>query len=44
VPALKLYTNPTIDIYSALTETELELPLFPVGISAGFPSPALDFI
>jgi DNA polymerase V len=42
--ALKLHTSPTIDIYSALTETELELPLLPVGISAGFPSPAVDFI
>ncbi|MBS1537924.1 MAG: translesion error-prone DNA polymerase V autoproteolytic subunit [Bacteroidetes bacterium] len=33
-----------MDIYSALTETELELPLVSEGISAGFPSPALDFV
>lgn len=42
--ALKLHSSPVIDIYSAAAETELELPLVPGGISAGFPSPALDFI
>ena len=42
--ALKLHTSSTMDIYSALTETELELPLVSEGISAGFPSPALDFV
>ena len=42
--ALKLHTTKTLDIYSALTDTELELPLIPGGIHAGFPSPALDFI
>lgn len=41
---LKLHTSKTIDIYSALTETELELPYVNEGISAGFPSPALDFV
>lgn len=41
---LKLHTGAVIDIYSALTETELEIPMIPGGISAGFPSPALDFI
>ena len=41
---LKLHTGNVIDIYSALTETELEIPMIPGGISAGFPSPALDFI
>lgn len=41
---LKLHTGAVIDIYSALTETELEIPMVPGGISAGFPSPALDFI
>lgn len=40
---LILHTSDKIDIYTALTETELELPLIPQGISAGFPSPALDF-
>ena len=42
--ALKLHSTTTLDIYSALTETELELPMVSQGISAGFPSPALDFI
>ncbi|MCG9911330.1 MAG: translesion error-prone DNA polymerase V autoproteolytic subunit [Flavobacteriales bacterium] len=41
---LKLHTSKTLDIYSALTETELELPYVSEGISAGFPSPALDFV
>ena len=41
---LKQYTSNTIDIYSALTETELQLPYVDEGISAGFPSPALDFV
>jgi DNA polymerase V len=44
VAKLKLHTGNVIDIYSALTETELEIPMVPGGISAGFPSPALDFI
>ncbi len=42
--ALKLHSSTVLDIYSAAAETELELPLVPGGISAGFPSPALDFI
>lgn len=42
--ALKLHTTSTLDIYSASTESELQLPLISSGISAGFPSPALDFI
>jgi len=33
-----------IEIFNALTETELELPFVDAGISAGFPSPALDFV
>ncbi|MBP6385921.1 MAG: translesion error-prone DNA polymerase V autoproteolytic subunit [Pseudarcicella sp.] len=33
-----------IDLFSAETETELSLPFVEAGISAGFPSPALDFI
>ncbi|MBI3258531.1 MAG: translesion error-prone DNA polymerase V autoproteolytic subunit [Ignavibacteriae bacterium] len=41
--ALKLHSSPVLDIYSADMETELELPLVSEGISAGFPSPALDF-
>jgi len=41
--ALKLNESKTIEIYSALSENELSLPLVSSGISAGFPSPALDF-
>lgn len=41
---LKLYDTITLDIYSALSESVLELPFIEGGISAGFPSPALDFI
>ncbi len=41
---LKLHSSKQLDIYSALTDTELELPLVAEGISAGFPSPALDFV
>lgn len=33
-----------IELYTALTETELVLPYAGEGISAGFPSPAADFI
>jgi len=42
--ALKLHSSTTLDIYSALTDTKLSLPYIPGGISAGFPSPALDFV
>lgn len=41
---LKLHSSKILDIYSAITDTELELPLVTDGISAGFPSPALDFV
>ena len=44
MPKLKLHSSSTLDIYSALTEAELELPVVSGGISAGFPSPALDFV
>jgi len=40
----KFHEGPFLEIFSALTETELELPLISFDISAGFPSPALDFI
>ncbi len=42
--ALKLHNSKTLDIYSALADSELELPVVSQGISAGFPSPALDFV
>ncbi len=41
---LKLHTGNSIDIFSADTEIALELPFVDDGISAGFPSPALDFV
>lgn len=41
--ALKLHSSEHLDIYSAQTDTELELPVLS-GISAGFPSPAMDFV
>lgn len=40
---LKLHSESGLDIYSIDTDTALELPLILNGISAGFPSPALDF-
>lgn len=40
---LKIHDSPTLDLYSAETETTLELPFVDTGISAGFPSPAMDF-
>jgi DNA polymerase V len=41
--ASKQHTSPTVDIYSAQTETELDTPVLP-SISAWVPSPANDFI
>jgi len=41
--ALKLHNTDSLDIYSAISETELSLPYIEEGIKAGFPSPALDF-
>ena len=40
----KLHTTKTIDFYTADTELHIELPLIDQGISAGFPSPAQDFL
>ncbi|MCO5259164.1 MAG: translesion error-prone DNA polymerase V autoproteolytic subunit [Crocinitomicaceae bacterium] len=42
--ALKLHTGTSIDLFSADTVSQLHLPYIDSGISAGFPSPALDFI
>lgn len=42
--ALKLHVSDGLDIYSALSDSELSLPLVPGGINAGFPSPAMDFM
>ena len=44
MPFLKLHKGKELEIFSAETETDLELPILPFAISAGFPSPALDFI
>ena len=41
--ALKFHSSAILDIYSSETDTQLELP-FLHGISAGFPSPAMDFV
>ncbi len=41
---LELHKSQTLEIFSLTIETELELPLMPFDISAGFPSPALDFV
>ncbi len=40
---LKLHSSSKLDIYSADTDTVLVRPYIPSGISAGFPSPAMDF-
>lgn len=40
----KLHKDKNIDIFSISTETSLELPMIDEGISAGFPSPAQDFV
>lgn len=39
----QLHQGSELMLFSASIETTLELPLFPFGISAGFPSPAIDF-
>lgn len=41
---LRVHAGNVIDIFSADTETALALPFVEEGISAGFPSPALDFV
>lgn len=42
--ALRLYSGNVIDIFSADTTTSIPIPYVDGGISAGFPSPALDFV
>lgn len=36
--------NDVLDFYSANTDTAVSLPFFKGGVSAGFPSPAEDFL
>ena len=40
----RLHQTPALEIYSAILDTTLSLPLAEEGISAGFPSPADDFL
>ena len=44
MPVRQLQTNKTITIYGADLSTPIELPFVANGISAGFPSPADDFL
>jgi DNA polymerase V len=41
---LQIQSNLKLDIYPSSLNSSLELPLITTGISAGFPSPAMDFI
>ncbi|AMC11909.1 peptidase S24 [Lutibacter profundi] len=41
---LKLHQTTTLEIYTADTSTSISLPFVDGGISAGFPSPADDFL
>jgi DNA polymerase V len=41
---VQLYNGKKLDIYSASYATTMELPMLPFEVSAGFPSPALDFV
>jgi DNA polymerase V len=45
MPSLhKIHSSSTFDFYSASLDSELKIPLATVSISAGFPSPADDFM
>jgi SOS-response transcriptional repressor LexA len=44
MPPVKLHSAPSLDILSASTEELIELPLISESLSAGFPSPAMDFV
>jgi len=39
-----IHRSETLDIYAVSSDTELRLPMAQEGISAGFPSPAQDFM
>lgn len=41
---LSIHSTRTLDVFSVNTETKLYRPLIDPGISAGFPSPAQDFL
>jgi DNA polymerase V len=40
----RIHLTGTIDFYSASTDSVMELPYADMGVSAGFPSPAQDFM
>ncbi len=44
MPGLLLKSGAALDLFSMLSSSTLERPLVSLGISAGFPSPANDFI
>jgi len=41
---MNVLQSTSLDIYKAVSDILLELPVINAGISAGFPSPAMDFI
>jgi DNA polymerase V len=41
---VKVHGNDALDFFSAKTDTPVSLPFFNGGVSAGFPSPAEDFL
>lgn len=40
---LPLYESKSLNFFSVSTESTIELPLYEIGVKAGFPSPAEDF-
>ena len=44
VKVKKIYESQKLEIFYPATDTSLELPLIEAGLSAGFPSPAEDYI
>ncbi len=44
IKIMRIVQSTSLDIYKAIADTRLELPVITAGISAGFPSPAMDFI
>ena len=40
----RIHSDPVLDFYTTDLATSLELPLFATGVSAGFPSPAEDYV
>lgn len=41
---VKFNSNSKLEIYTACLTSRIEIPMIITGISAGFPSPAMDFI